>query len=117
MNRKSYLLATAIVFSVIGLLHLLRIILGWEAAIAGWTVPMWLSWLALIVSAAFASLPASPTRGPQVEARPTFPRPSGGLGRGFRACWRGMTLQVRRLIPAGSALLQADLLRPPHKGR
>ncbi len=54
MNRKSYLLATAIVFSVIGLIHLLRIILGWEAAIAGWTVPMWLSWLALIVSAAFA---------------------------------------------------------------
>jgi uncharacterized membrane protein YhaH (DUF805 family) len=54
MNRKSYLLVTAIVFSVIGLLHLLRIILGWEAAIGGWTVPLWLSWLALIVSAVFA---------------------------------------------------------------
>jgi uncharacterized membrane protein YhaH (DUF805 family) len=54
MNRKSYLLATAIVFSVIGLIHLLRIILGWEAVIGGWTVPLWLSWLALIVSAAFA---------------------------------------------------------------
>jgi hypothetical protein len=54
MNRKSYLLATAIVFSVIGVIHLLRIILGWEAVIGGWTVPMWPSWLALIVSAAFA---------------------------------------------------------------
>ena len=54
MNRKSYLLATAIVFSVIGLIHLLRIILGWEAVIGGWTVPLWVSWLALIVCAAFA---------------------------------------------------------------
>ena len=54
MNRKSYLLATAIVFSVIGVVHLLRIILGWEAVIVGWTAPMWLSWLALIVSAVLA---------------------------------------------------------------
>jgi hypothetical protein len=54
MSRKSYYLVTAIVFSVVGLIHLLRIILGWEVTIGGWTVPMWLSWLGLIVSAVFA---------------------------------------------------------------
>jgi hypothetical protein len=54
MNRRSYFLVTAIVFSVVGLVHLLRIVLGWDAAIAGWSVPMWLSWFALIVSAVFA---------------------------------------------------------------
>ena len=68
MNRKSYLLATAIVFSVIGLIHLLRIILGWEAAIGGWTVPMWLSWLALIVSAAFAYFGSHPRAVRQMSA-------------------------------------------------
>ena len=54
MSRKSYFFVTAIVFSVVGLVHLLRIILGWEAAIGGWSVPIWLSWLALIVSAVLA---------------------------------------------------------------
>ena len=54
MSRKSYCLATALVFSVVGLVHLLRILLGWEAAIGGWSVPMWASWLALIVSPALA---------------------------------------------------------------
>jgi hypothetical protein len=32
MNRKRYFLVTAIVFSVIGLLHLLRIVLGWRTS-------------------------------------------------------------------------------------
>ena len=54
MSRKTYCLATAIVFSIFGLVHLLRIVLAWEAVIGGWTAPMWLSWLALIVSAMLA---------------------------------------------------------------
>ena len=54
MHRKTYLFVTAIVFSVIGVVHLLRIVLGWEAAVGGWSIPMWLSWLAMIVTAVFA---------------------------------------------------------------
>jgi hypothetical protein len=54
MNRKSYFLVAAIVFSVIGLLHLLRIVLGWEAVVEGWRIPMWLSWLAMIATAVLA---------------------------------------------------------------
>jgi len=54
MNAKSYFLVTAIVFSVLGILHLLRIVLGWDAAIGGWGVPIWLSWVAMILTAVLA---------------------------------------------------------------
>ncbi len=42
------------VFSIIGVLHLLRLILQWQAQIAGWTVPLWLSGLAVIAAGALA---------------------------------------------------------------
>ena len=54
MNRRSYFLATAVLFSVICLLQLARIILGWEAVIGNWSVPMWLSWLAVAITGTFA---------------------------------------------------------------
>ncbi len=54
MNRQTYLLATATIFAIIGLLHLARIVFGWEALIGGWAVPAWASWLALAVSAILA---------------------------------------------------------------
>ena len=54
MNRKSYFLATAVLFSVICLLQLARIVLGWEAVIGGWSVPMWISWLAVAITGALA---------------------------------------------------------------
>ncbi len=37
-------------FSLIGLLHLLRLILQWPAQIGGWNVPLWLSVVALLLS-------------------------------------------------------------------
>lgn len=37
---------TGAIFSLIALLHLARIALQWDATIAGWNVPMWLSWIA-----------------------------------------------------------------------
>jgi uncharacterized protein YacL len=54
MTRKSYFLVTAIVFSVVGLLHLLRILLGWEAVLGGLSIPMWVSWVAMILTAVLA---------------------------------------------------------------
>jgi hypothetical protein len=54
MSRRAYLLATAIVFSLVALLHLVRIVFGWDAVIGGWSVPMWLSWIALVVTGALA---------------------------------------------------------------
>lgn len=50
MNSKNYLKVTSVLFLVIALLHLLRLVYGWQAVIGGWTAPMWLSWVALVVA-------------------------------------------------------------------
>ncbi len=43
---RAYLLISGVVFGVIALLHIARLLLDWPAQIAGWDVPLWLSWLA-----------------------------------------------------------------------
>ena len=50
MKQKTYFCLVAAVFSVIALLHLLRLIYGWEANIGGFVVPLCASWLALLIS-------------------------------------------------------------------
>ncbi len=50
MNQKSFFNVTLVIFSLIALLHALRLVYGWNAVIAGWEVPMWLSGLSVIVS-------------------------------------------------------------------
>lgn len=50
MSQRSYITVTGAVFFVIAVLHLLRLLLGWEAVIGGWNVPTWLSGLALVLS-------------------------------------------------------------------
>ena len=50
MNQRSFTLLAGIIFAIIALLHLSRIIYGWEAVIGGWTVPQWISWVALAVA-------------------------------------------------------------------
>jgi hypothetical protein len=54
MSRRAYLLITAVIFSLIALLHLVRIIFGWSAVLGCWSALMWLSWVALIVTSALA---------------------------------------------------------------
>jgi hypothetical protein len=56
MSRKTYLLAAASIFSVVCVLHLARIVFGWSVVIGDWSVPMWLSWVGLIVAGALAYL-------------------------------------------------------------
>jgi len=41
---------TATLFLVVGLIHLLRIILGWHVEIGGLNIPFWVSWLAVVVA-------------------------------------------------------------------
>ena len=49
MNHKTFSLIAGVVFSVVALMHVVRIALGWQAVLAGWTVPMWVSWLGAVV--------------------------------------------------------------------
>lgn len=50
MNQKTFTLTVGVVFSIIAVLHALRLLFGWQAVIGGWNVPTWLSGLALVVS-------------------------------------------------------------------
>ena len=54
MNHRTFLSVTGVIFLVIAVLHLLRAVLGWNAVIGSFTIPMWLSWVALVVAAFLA---------------------------------------------------------------
>lgn len=50
MNPKNFYSTVSSIFSIIAILHLLRIISGWQAVIGGLTIPMWASWVAVVVA-------------------------------------------------------------------
>jgi hypothetical protein len=49
MSQKMYFLVCSTVYFAVAAAHLTRLIFGWEIAIAGWTVPQWVSFPGLIV--------------------------------------------------------------------
>ena len=50
MSGKTFTRVAGVIFSLVALLHGARLVLGWEAVIGGWSVPMWVSWVALGLS-------------------------------------------------------------------
>jgi len=50
MGHKAFLGVSGTVFGIIALLHLARIVYGWEAQIGTFAVPAWLSWLSLLIA-------------------------------------------------------------------
>ena len=50
MDQKAFLFVAGAIFALVALLHLLRIYMGWPLVIGSWTVPMWLSWVGLVVA-------------------------------------------------------------------
>lgn len=48
MDHKMYMKVSAGIFALVAILHLARILLGWDAVIGGWEVPIWLSWAGVI---------------------------------------------------------------------
>ena len=54
MAQTTYNAVTAALFLIVAVLHLLRIVFGWAAQIGGVTVPIWASWLALVVAGGLA---------------------------------------------------------------
>ncbi len=50
MEQKTFDIVAGVIFALVALVHLMRIWLGWPAAIGGWSVPMWVSWIGLIVA-------------------------------------------------------------------
>jgi hypothetical protein len=54
MTSTLYGYATSIVFALIGAGHLWRVLAGWPVSIGAWAVPMWPSWVAIVVAGALA---------------------------------------------------------------
>lgn len=54
MNTRTYLRTTGAVFLIIEVLHLARLLYGWEAVIGGFRVPLWWSVVAVIVAGTLA---------------------------------------------------------------
>jgi hypothetical protein len=54
MSEKTFVAVAAVIFGLVALLHLFRIVMGWSIVIDAWTVPMWLSWIGLVVAGALS---------------------------------------------------------------
>ena len=50
MSQKKFSLIAGVIFLIVAVVHALRAILGWQAIIGGWTIPMWLSWPAVVIA-------------------------------------------------------------------
>lgn len=55
MTQRTFNGLAGAIFAVIGVLHVLRLLLGWEAVIGGWAVPGWVSWLAVALAGYLSS--------------------------------------------------------------
>ena len=52
---KPFTMLAVLVLALVALLHLLRLVYGWEATINGAAVPMWASILALVIAGGLAA--------------------------------------------------------------
>ena len=50
MSKSTFVLIDSAMFLFIGLAHLLRALMGWEVTIGTYVVPVWFSWLAILVA-------------------------------------------------------------------
>jgi hypothetical protein len=54
MSQKTFNLLAGVIFAVVALAHLSRLYFGWSIVVNGWTAPMWVSWLGLVIAAGLA---------------------------------------------------------------
>jgi hypothetical protein len=47
MTQRTFSLVTAVLFSLVALLHAVRLLRGWQVTIEGAVMPLWISWIGL----------------------------------------------------------------------
>lgn len=55
-SLKPFTTIAIVIFSLVAVVHVLRLIFGWEAVINGMAVPLWASVLAIIITGGLAVL-------------------------------------------------------------
>ena len=56
MDEKAFSLVAGVIFALVALFHLVRIFMEWTVIIGDWPIPMWVSWIALVVAGGLALL-------------------------------------------------------------
>ena len=54
--NKPFTLVAVVIFSLVSLLQLLRLLLGWDITINGIAIPLWASGVAFVVAAGVAAM-------------------------------------------------------------
>ena len=54
MSQKAFSLVAGLIFLLVAAAHLLRLLLRWSVILNGWTVPMWVSAIAVVVAGLLA---------------------------------------------------------------
>jgi len=54
MNHSSYSFVTGLIFLFVAVVHALRLVFQWHVTVQSWAVPVWVSWIALFISAFLA---------------------------------------------------------------
>lgn len=54
MNTNTYVRVSGALFGIITVLHLLRLLYGWDAAIGGVVIPLWASGIAVFAAGCLA---------------------------------------------------------------
>jgi len=50
MNARSYCQLAAAIFALVAVIQLLRILMGWPISINGLAIPIWASWIVVVVA-------------------------------------------------------------------
>ena len=50
MDTKTYVTVSGVLFLILAIAHIVRLVYGWEISVAGWSVPLWVSWLGIALT-------------------------------------------------------------------
>jgi hypothetical protein len=56
MSEKTFTTVASVIFVFVALIQVLRVFYGWPVAIGGWSVPMWISWVIVVIAGALSYL-------------------------------------------------------------
>ena len=54
MTHRTFSLVTAVLFSLVALLHAVRLIRAWQVTVEGAVMPLWISWIGFAIAAYLA---------------------------------------------------------------
>ena len=56
MDPKTFSLVAGVIFALVALFHVARIFMEWTVIIGDWSIPIWVSWIALVVAGGLSLL-------------------------------------------------------------